>query len=369
MREHDWFSKGIALSEECNRHIVQASIQQLAEVRRHGTPRQIIAAACSIRHATQVRALYHEHGLVAEVLHSNLDADEKARIEAGLRQGIVDVVVQVQMLGEGYDLGTLSVAAVFRPYRSLSPYIQFVGRILRLANPASAGSTANKVYVVSHVGMNDERWWEDFRNFDKEDQLLFAEMLQAPETEGGGGAPRMTLRPFMQVVSETVDKYLQQTFLTEINETMVSDFMNTIREKGFDPLEFGLSEDMVRARLEMSVAQNREISAFSPPIQPQRKKEALRIRIAQDARSIADTVINRLGLQHGGRDLLRAYPGRGVSNSGILIVLAQKAQNEAMGVDSGGREGASIEQFEAGLKAAADIADRLTSTVKSKLGK
>ena len=33
MREHDWFSKGIALSDECNRHIVQASIKQLAEVK------------------------------------------------------------------------------------------------------------------------------------------------------------------------------------------------------------------------------------------------------------------------------------------------------------------------------------------------
>jgi DNA repair protein RadD len=33
MREKDWFSKGVALSEECNRSIVNASVQQLHHVR------------------------------------------------------------------------------------------------------------------------------------------------------------------------------------------------------------------------------------------------------------------------------------------------------------------------------------------------
>jgi len=371
MREHDWFSKGIALSDQCNRHIVQASIKQLTEVKRHGTPRQIIAAACSIRHATQILALYHEHRLRAEILHSALPPEERLRVKAAIRQGLTDVIVQVQMLGEGYDLGTLSVAAVFRPYRSLSPYIQFVGRILRLANPAAGGSPANKVYVVSHVGMNDERWWEDFRNFDKEDQALFADLLEGTgcTVEPADGSPRLTLRPFMRVLSETVERYVQQAYLTEINDAMVSQFMETIRASGFDPLEFGLTEEMVRMRLELSAAQQRDIVPFTPPVQPQRRKEALRVVVSQDARSIADVVINRLDLKHVGRDLISKYPGRGSHNAAILITLAQKAQNEAMGVDSGQREGASIEQFEVAHAAAADIADRMTGAVKTRLGR
>ena len=72
MREKDWFSRGVALSERCNRHIIQASLRQLEEVRKFGTPRQIIAVACSIRHAEQVAGLYQEYGLRTEVLHSNL---------------------------------------------------------------------------------------------------------------------------------------------------------------------------------------------------------------------------------------------------------------------------------------------------------
>jgi superfamily II DNA or RNA helicase len=370
MREHDWFSKGIALSEECNRHIVQASIKQLTDVRRHGTPRQIIASACSIRHAVQIKALYHEYGLEAEVLHSKLRPEERKRVEAALRQGLADAVVQVQMLGEGYDLPTLSVAAVFRPYRSLSPYIQFVGRILRLANPQAQASLANKVYVVSHLGLNDERWWNDFRNFDKEDQELFRECLDSSPVsiDPSDATPRLSLRPFMRVLDETVDKYLQQAYLKKVDENMVADFMATIREKGYDPSEFGLTEDMVKRRLDAAAAQAREVQPLELPVQPQRRREALRTNIYQDARSIASTVIDRLGLKHAGADLLPHYPGRGSNNLAILITLALRSQNETMGIEAKERDSASIEQLGLAHDATANSADSLTSALRMKMG-
>ena len=36
------------------------------------------------------------------------------------------------MLGEGFDHPQLSVAAIFRPFRSLAPYLQFVGLWCRM---------------------------------------------------------------------------------------------------------------------------------------------------------------------------------------------------------------------------------------------
>jgi superfamily II DNA or RNA helicase len=369
MRERDWFSKGIALSETCNRSIVQASMERLQAVRQLGAPRQIIAVTCSIRHASQVAALYQEYGLTAEVLSSKLDKDERDRIDAALRTGSLDVVVQVQMLGEGYDLRTLSVAAVFRPYRNLSPYIQFVGRILRLALPDSPGSPANRVYVVSHVGLNDERWWQDFTNFDRDDQQFFAEYLggEAVELEGTDVRPRMTLRSFMRVLNETVDKYIQRGFLTEVDATMVTEVLNAIRSRGFDPLEFGLTEEIMRRRLELAVRSEREIPIQALPVQPQRRREALRRRVYQEARSIADTVANRLGVPHNGRDLLRHFPGRGPSNIVVLINLAQGEQNRAMGIEAGQRDEASATQLDRALAASADIVDKLTFAVRMEM--
>jgi DNA repair protein RadD len=252
MREKDWFSRGIALSEECNRHIVEASIRQLNEVRKHGAPRMIIASACSVKHATDVSALYHEYGLRSEVLYGDMHQEDKDRIENLLRQGAIDVVTQVQMLGEGYDLGTLSVVAVFRPYRSLAPYIQFIGRVIRLADPIVPFSPGNKVYVVSHVGLNDERWWDDFTNFDREDQEFFAQFLgsEAGETViDEDGTPRLTLRPFMRVLNATVENYARKGYLKEVDSAMVDEVLSIIRSRGFDPLEFGLTEEMMKRRL------------------------------------------------------------------------------------------------------------------------
>lgn len=366
MRDKDWFSRGVAMSEECNRSIVNASVQQLHHVRTLGSPRQLIAVACSILHATRVAALYREHGLKVEVLHSQLKDEERERIEATLRSGVTDVVVQVNILGEGYDLPTLSVAAVFRPYRSLSPYVQFVGRILRLAQPDVPYSPANHVYLVSHVGLNDERWWSDFTNFDKDDQEFFHEFLQGElEVDGEGEhSPRMTLRPFMRVLNEVVESYHRKGYLKKIDDVMIGDLFATIREKGFEPTEFGLSEEIVRNRLSAAQAES-QVAAFNPVIQPQERREALKGRLQQEARSIADTVMNRLSLQPRGRDLLRCFSGN--FNAEILIRLASSEQNKVMGVESGQRQSADIDQLEGAINASPDIADKLSSLVREKL--
>src|SRR3712207_8659986 len=55
------------------------------------------------------------------------------------------------MLGEGFDHPPLSVAAIFRPFRSLSPYIQFVGRAMRVNVQHSPGHLDNEGIIVSHV--------------------------------------------------------------------------------------------------------------------------------------------------------------------------------------------------------------------------
>ena len=102
-------------------------------------------------------------------------------------------------------------------------------------------------------------------------------------------------------------------------------------------------------------------------MQPQQRREALKPLVAQDARSIADVVVNRLGLKHAHRDLVRHYPGRGQHNAAILIALASAAQNKLMGIDSGDRNNASIEQLERAHESTADITDSLTASVRAKM--
>src|SRR5207245_2790866 len=104
------------------------------------------------------------------------------------------------------------------------------GRVLRLAESMAPGSPGKRAYLVSHVGLNDERWWADFQRFDAEDQQFFEEFFAGEEEiiEGEGGAPRVSLRPFMKVLNETVEKYVQKGFLKGVDEVMVQDLLETI---------------------------------------------------------------------------------------------------------------------------------------------
>lgn len=180
LREEVWFSRGVALADECNRHIVRSSLEQCLRLREAGNMKhQVIAAACSVQHAKRIAQLYREAGFVALEIHSEQTKARRRHVLQQLRDGKLDVIVQVQILGEGFDHPPLSVAAIFRPFRTLSPYIQFVGRIMRVNRQRAPGDADNQGIVVSHVGMNTERHWKQFRELDSGDQSLWAGLASA----------------------------------------------------------------------------------------------------------------------------------------------------------------------------------------------
>ena len=51
------------------------------------------------------------------------------------------------------------------------PYIQFVSRVMRVNRQQAPGHPDNRGIVVSHVGLNRDRHWDDFKTLDAEDQL------------------------------------------------------------------------------------------------------------------------------------------------------------------------------------------------------
>src|SRR5439155_17438 len=115
MREELWFSRGIALSQACNRSIVDKSLQILRKKRASGYRHQVIAVACSIPHARQIMALYRARGVQTALVHSRMEMAEREATMQKFERGGADVIGQVGLLGEGYDHPPLSIAAIFRP--------------------------------------------------------------------------------------------------------------------------------------------------------------------------------------------------------------------------------------------------------------
>ena len=66
------------------------------------------------------------------VIHSNMPVGERQRALDAMRSRESRIVVCVDMLGEGFDLPSLKIAAIHDPHKSLGVTLQFVGRFARV---------------------------------------------------------------------------------------------------------------------------------------------------------------------------------------------------------------------------------------------
>ena len=162
IKDADWVSRSVAYSTKCSEQVAEASIELLKEKRITGIPHMIIAVACSIRHAEEIADIYSRFAFKTEVIHSELERDQIEQIKTDIKNHRIDVIVNVGMLGEGYDHKYLSIAAIFRPYRSSLPYQQFVGRILRYI-PEAKYPSDNLGHIISHKHLFLEDLWEEYR--------------------------------------------------------------------------------------------------------------------------------------------------------------------------------------------------------------
>ncbi|THI99050.1 DEAD/DEAH box helicase [Nocardioides sp.] len=91
----------------------------------------VLVRANTAARARDLAQRYSAAGRDMVALTSSLSAARQEQIIAGLRDGSLRSVAVVGMLGEGFDLPRLRVAAYHDKHRSLSPTIQLIGRLVR----------------------------------------------------------------------------------------------------------------------------------------------------------------------------------------------------------------------------------------------
>lgn len=335
LREEAWFRRGVALSPECNRHIVEASIQRCDAMRAEtGLKHQVIAAACSVDHARQVRALYEECGYAAAEIHSDMDEDEQEAVLERLRTGSLDCIVQVQMLGEGFDHPRLSVAAIFRPFRSLAPYIQFVGRAMRVVQQNDPDHPDNQGHVVSHVGLNNEERWSEFRELDLEDQELIQGWIAGNDAdsepaESGEGRSRR-FDNGMLVNNEVLASFIDQTYLDPTDDRVLDEFLDKEVAPGLRLRDVTTIEQLRAGLLARQAAQPADVPT-PIPVSPQRRRRSARTRLNQRVGSVANRVLEELGLPRAGRQLAKTVRGPMQGNIQVVTRLLNKAVSDEVG--------------------------------------
>ncbi len=370
MKEETWFSRGVALSTPCSVSIVDNSLEKLEQLRQTGTKHQLIAVACSINHARQIRSLYRERGYETAIVHSRPDkrANEKANEEVlrDLYSGVLDCIVQVQMLGEGFDHPKLSVAAIFRPFRSLAPYIQFVGRILRVVVQNDPTHPDNYGHIVTHVGMNLDELLKRFKLFENDDQKFWEEVAGGkdpdPPKEILEGNARMKLHEDMVVRSEIVEQLFEEDFSTADDADIQRDLENKLESLGLDPR---LAHQVVRKSRSNTLG-----PAMVPAAQPFSKipekqwKEA-RKRLVEEAQRTAKVLLNRVGLEPHGIEIPRKLKIEIGAQNNSIAALIMVNQEIAKRVGNGRKRPEwSLEEFVAATKELPEILNALVRELK-----
>ncbi len=374
LRDKDWFSRGVALSRESNISIVDASIQWLNYLRGTETHHQIIAVACTIDHAREVRSLYEERGISTREIHSDMDEKEREEILRELRNFKLDCVVQVQLLGEGFDHKYLSVAAIFRPFRSLSPYIQFIGRIMRVIQQNAPGHLDNRGFIVSHVGLNIDKHWDDFKLFDKDDQDTIKKWLQAsniktPKEDENGEIKRRKLSPEMIVLDEIIDKFITQDFIDPSDDAAIDNLIAIIQKSGFTLESLGLTREDLKQRM-IRERKKIELEPETISISPQKRRIQGRRRLSEQERSLANRILQSLRLAPNTPQLIKIFPQLGaINNFGVTVQLIAQKVDELLKITSGQRDKLSLKQIEQARAELDNIGDEVQDFIQFKLTK
>jgi len=117
----------------------------VAERERLGGDSKTLVFAVSSTHAEKLVKRFRAKGRTAEVLGHHVRKRKRDAILQRFRHGDLQIVVNVDLLAEGFDMAAIQCVSMARPTRSLTRYLQYVGRALR-----PYGSEAP--VVLDHVG-------------------------------------------------------------------------------------------------------------------------------------------------------------------------------------------------------------------------
>lgn len=112
--------------------IAEKAVEQLREDLAEGFDHILMARVKDIERTKAVFPFYEQHSdLNPVVIHSRLGVNERKEILRQIKAKEARIIVCVDMLGEGFDLPELKIAAMHDVHKSLGVTLQFIGRFTR----------------------------------------------------------------------------------------------------------------------------------------------------------------------------------------------------------------------------------------------
>lgn len=112
---------------------------------RYAAGKRTVVFATDVQTAEDMEARFQAHGIRAAAVTGVTQDAERARLVGAFRDGLIDVLISVDIFDEGFDLPAIEVVQMARPTWSLGKYLQQIGRGLRTMD------SKDKALVIDHV--------------------------------------------------------------------------------------------------------------------------------------------------------------------------------------------------------------------------
>lgn len=129
-----------------------------------------IVYCASIQHSKEVADAFQEDGVNAVHFDGGTPTEERRRIVADFRSGVIQILCNVDLVGEGFDVPDCWCCVMLRPTASTTLFIQQAGRALR-PQPGKTAILLDHVGNYSRHGLPDDlRRWSLTETLRQEDQ-------------------------------------------------------------------------------------------------------------------------------------------------------------------------------------------------------
>lgn len=122
----------------------------ITHYKKHGMGKRAVVFCISVEHSKHVVSKFQEAGIIAAHVDGETDVTLRDETIRKFTDGEIQVLSNVDLFGEGFDLPALELVILLRPTQSLALFLQQVGRGLR---PYPGKKYA---IILDHVG-NTER--------------------------------------------------------------------------------------------------------------------------------------------------------------------------------------------------------------------
>lgn len=146
-------------SDNSDAAIARAAEARFRADRAAGYDHCLMVRTDSLKRAAELAELYDRiTALRLSVIDSSKSLRTAKKVIDHLREGRIDGIICVNMLGEGFDFPQLKIAAIHAPHRSLAVTLQFIGRFARTSGRGLGPATF--LAVPSEIELETEKLYD-----------------------------------------------------------------------------------------------------------------------------------------------------------------------------------------------------------------